>query len=145
MIAIPPPILPFALPENLILKLEKRGTQTGVDEFTGNPIYETTSVEVKCSVVESNMLPDDEQAPGPNVTTVLVEGYMINPQTIPVGYDLAPNNRVKAVFTDTASGKKRYGEFQILPVVVPFGNVLAAHIGTWIFGKLIFEGGAKAW
>jgi hypothetical protein len=145
MFAVPPPILPFALPKNLTLKLEKRGTQTGVDEDTGNPIYASTSIEVKCSVVESNMLPDDQELAGPNTIITLVEGYMINPKVVPTGYDLSPNNRVKAAYLDTALGKTRYGEFQILPTVVPFGHVLATHIGTWIFGKLIFDGGAKTW
>jgi hypothetical protein len=144
MFPIPVPVLPHVLPENLTLILERQGLYVGTDE-DGNPVHEIISQEVKASVIESSSNAVDIENSGPNTTVFLVEGYLVNPKVPPDGFDLVPNNRLKAIYFDNALNKNRYGEFLIVPTVVPYGSVLAQHIGTWIVGKLILSGGAKTW
>ena len=137
---IPVPVLPYPIPENLKLTLERLGAATGIDEI-GNPVYPVEAVEIGLSMVPAGSDPRRMEGEGHDIGSIRLQGYVISPgKTIPEGYELRPQVRVAARLTNPATNVAELGEFVPEPIANPFLATVAAGIGTFVKGTFYFRG-----
>ena len=139
MFAVPIPSLPIALPENLTLRFERLVRGEGVDEETGNFKLESQEFVAKAGVRQGDFKSQAKDLPGINVEAIYLEGYLINPKTLPADIGVKAQDRVKAEYL-SPSGVQR-GEFIVVNAIAHYSDAIVAVAGTPIKGFFSTIGG----
>lgn len=135
MYAVPaaPPFLP---PPNLAVTASRRTASIGVDPETGNPLYDTETIDFEAFVrMVARNSPINQF--GIDVGQFKIAGYVTT--ELPSWVLLRPQSRFQGVLKNMR-GTDMAGEIVILPIANPMSELLGA-IGVYFEADFISNGG----
>lgn len=125
---------PFPLKANLSIFLEVPTTGVTIDPNTGNEIPNSTTTELKATVVRASETESQYRQPAGKIESIELKGFVTCGK---VPFSLS--GTYPAILRGRTTAEDIRGEFDVLPTVTPFINEITQSIGlpiTGIFRRL---------